>query len=51
VEYPATLEVRLVGRSKMKTLMTIGGHIRLLLTLARQRLRGSERVALVASQT
>ena len=51
VEYPATLEVRLVGRSKMKTLMTIGGHVKLLLALARQRLRGSGRVALVASQS
>jgi polysaccharide deacetylase family protein (PEP-CTERM system associated) len=51
VEYPATLEVRLVGRSKMKTLVTIGGHIRLLLALARQRMKRSGRTALVASQS
>ena len=41
VECPAVLEVRLLGRSKMKTLRTILGHLRLLvrLVLARVRLR------------
>lgn len=39
VEYPATLEVRLFGRSKMKVIKTIGGHLRLLVRLASMRLR------------
>lgn len=30
VEHPAVLDVRLLGRSKMKTLRTIAGHLRLL---------------------
>jgi polysaccharide deacetylase family protein (PEP-CTERM system associated) len=34
VECPATLEVRLLGRSKMKTLKTIAGHLALLVRLA-----------------
>jgi hypothetical protein len=34
VEYPATLEVRVLGLSKMKTLRTIWGHVRLLSRLA-----------------
>jgi hypothetical protein len=34
VEYPTTLEVRLFGRSKMKVVRTIGGHLRLLARLA-----------------
>ena len=29
VEYPAVLEVRLFGSSKMKTIKTIGGHLTL----------------------
>jgi polysaccharide deacetylase family protein (PEP-CTERM system associated) len=33
VEHPATLEVRLFGHSKMKTLRTIAGHLRLLARL------------------
>jgi polysaccharide deacetylase family protein (PEP-CTERM system associated) len=33
VEYPATLEVRMLGRSKMRTLRTIAGHFRLLMRL------------------
>ncbi len=33
VECPAVLEVRMLGRSKMKTLGTIGGHLRLLAKL------------------
>jgi Predicted xylanase/chitin deacetylase len=43
VEYPATLEVRLFGWSKMKILRTIAGHLRLLSRLAAMRImrRGS----------
>lgn len=37
VEYPATLEVRIMGRSKMKTLRTIVGHLRLMIRLWRER--------------
>jgi glycosyltransferase involved in cell wall biosynthesis len=40
VEYPTILEVRLFGRSKMKTLRTIGGHLRLLVRLLAMRVRG-----------
>jgi glycosyltransferase involved in cell wall biosynthesis len=40
VEHPATLEVRMLGCSKMKTLRTIGGHLRLLARLAWLRLFG-----------
>jgi hypothetical protein len=39
VECPATLEVRLLGRSKMKTVRTIIGHLRLLMHLSMIRLR------------
>lgn len=38
VEHPATLNVRLLGRSKMKTLRTIVGHLRLMRTFAWNRL-------------
>ncbi len=38
VECPAVLEVRLLGRSKMKTLSTILGHLRLLARLTAARL-------------
>jgi polysaccharide deacetylase family protein (PEP-CTERM system associated) len=38
VEYPATLEVRLLGRSKLKIYRTIFGHLRLLSRLAAARL-------------
>lgn len=43
VEYPATLEVRLFGWSKMKILRTIAGHLRLLSRLLTMRVmhRGS----------
>ena len=34
VEFPATLESRLLGESKMKIVRTIGGHLGLLRTLA-----------------
>ncbi len=40
VECPAVLEVRLLGRSKMKTLRTILGHLRLLARLTAARLFG-----------
>lgn len=40
VEYPAVLEVRMLGRSKMKVLRTILGHVRLLSELLRLRLFG-----------
>ena len=33
VEYPAVLEVRMIGRSKMKTVRTIFGHLRLMVRL------------------
>jgi polysaccharide deacetylase family protein (PEP-CTERM system associated) len=39
VEHPATLEVRLFGRSKMKVLKTIRGHLKLLTRLSLLRLR------------
>ncbi|HEV7700095.1 MAG TPA: glycosyltransferase [Pyrinomonadaceae bacterium] len=38
VEFPAVLEVRLFGISKMKTAKTIGGHLKLLTRLAKIRL-------------
>ena len=38
VECPAVLEVRLLGRSKMKTIRTIAGHVHLLLRLGALRL-------------
>lgn len=37
VEFPAMLEVRLFGRSKMKVVRTIGGHLRLLARLLAMR--------------
>ena len=43
VEFPATLEVRMLGRSKMKTLRTIFGHLRLMMRLFAARVRGSEK--------
>lgn len=43
VEYPATLEVRLFGRSKMKLLKTILGHLQLLARLLRMRLFHTEK--------
>ena len=38
VEHPATLNVRLLGTSKMKTVRTILGHLRLMARFARMRL-------------
>jgi len=40
VEYPTTLETRMFGHSKMKTLKTIGGHVKLLTYFSALRLRG-----------
>jgi glycosyltransferase involved in cell wall biosynthesis len=40
VEYPAVLEVRLFGFSKMKTARTVFGHLRLLSKLGRERAFG-----------
>jgi hypothetical protein len=42
IEFPATLQVRMLGRSKMKILRTIMGHLRLLARLARMRAFGTE---------
>lgn len=39
VEHPATLEVRMLGRSKIKTLRTIIGHLGLLTRFTAQRVR------------
>ncbi len=39
VEFPTTLEVRVLGHSKMKVVRTIGGHLVLLARLLRLRLR------------
>ena len=39
VECPAVLDVRLLGRSKMKIAKTIAGHLRLLTRLAAARMR------------
>ena len=41
VEYPTTLEVRVLGRSKMKTVRTVVGHLGLMAKLARARLLGT----------
>lgn len=48
VEYPAVLEVRLFGFSKMKTAQTIFGHLKLLSRLSKMRLFGKNK-AIVAS--
>ena len=41
VEYPAVLEVRLFGFSKMKTARTIFGHLKLLSRLSKERIFGN----------
>ncbi len=41
VEFPAELQVRVLGRSKMKILRTIAGHLGLLLRLLASRWRGA----------
>lgn len=43
VEYPTTLEVRILGRSKMKVLRTVVGHLGLLADLARARVSHNRR--------
>jgi polysaccharide deacetylase family protein (PEP-CTERM system associated) len=45
VEYPAVLEVRLFGFSKMKTVRTIAGHLKLLVRLARIRMNSKNPAA------
>jgi dolichol-phosphate mannosyltransferase len=40
IEYPATLQVRMFGYSKMKVLRTVAGHLKLLLRFARRRWQG-----------
>jgi polysaccharide deacetylase family protein (PEP-CTERM system associated) len=40
VEFPATLEVRMLGRSSMKILPTVAGHLKLLTHFAGLRLKG-----------
>ncbi len=42
IEYPALLEVRLFGFSKMKTARTIFGHLRLLAQLSMERIFGKK---------
>ncbi|MEA2562815.1 MAG: hypothetical protein QOH06_4319 [Acidobacteriota bacterium] len=44
VEHPATLEVRLLGQSKMKVLRSVAGHLRLLVRLAALRMSGRRRL-------
>ena len=44
VEYPAMLEVRLFGFSKMKTAQTIFGHLKLLSQLSKSRIFGKTEV-------
>jgi glycosyltransferase involved in cell wall biosynthesis len=49
IEYPSTLEVRVLGHSKMRILRTITGHLSLLAELARLRLsRGKESLGVEA---
>ena len=43
VEFPARLEVRLFGFSKMKTVRTIFGHLRVLSQLSKERLFGKNK--------
>ncbi len=49
-EMPAVLEVRMLGRSKMKTLRTILGHLRLMNRLLWLRLRGVKPLEQLAHQ-
>ncbi len=51
VEFPAVLEVRLFGISKMKTVKTIGGHLKLLSRLTKMRLFGKSEVIETSNQT
>lgn len=45
VECPAVLEVRMLGRSKMKLIKVIAGHLRMLVRIAGSRLGGSRGVS------
>ncbi len=45
IEYPTTLEVRILGRSKMKIVKTMAGHIMLILELIGMRLFHRQEVA------
>lgn len=49
IEFPAVLNVRLFGSSKMKTLRTIGGHLGLLSRLASQKWFGKSRTIKTSS--
>ena len=40
VEYPTTLEVRILGRSKMKIVKTMAGHLKLIMELIGMRMSG-----------
>ena len=51
VECPAVLEVRLLGRSKMKTVRTIFGHLRLLASLAFARITGRRAIDPAANES
>ena len=42
VEFPATLQVRMLGRSKMRVLETILGHLGLLVRLTAVRMTGGQ---------
>jgi polysaccharide deacetylase family protein (PEP-CTERM system associated) len=50
VEHPATLEVRVLGHSKMKILQTIAGHLGLITSLAWQRVAQRARVVPVVDR-
>ncbi|MFK7821451.1 MAG: DUF3473 domain-containing protein [Planctomycetaceae bacterium] len=45
VEHPATLEVRIFGESKMKTVRTIFGHLQLLARVLKMRITGGPKEA------
>jgi glycosyltransferase involved in cell wall biosynthesis len=45
VEYPTTLEVRVLGYSKMRVLRTVVGHVGLIATLTAERVVGRRRAA------
>jgi dolichol-phosphate mannosyltransferase len=50
VEHPAVLDVRVLGRSKMKTLRTIAGHLKLMGRLAAGRLKRRRRAHTAAER-
>lgn len=47
VEHPVVLEARLLGRSKLKILRVIAGHLRFLAEIGWERLRGAARNGLI----